>query len=145
MGETLQTVVAQAPGGFDISFVLVMVGMFAIVYFLMIRPQRKQQQDHQSFLGALKKGDEVYLSSGILGKVFAVEERTITVEIAQNTRVKVLKNSVQGSSAAMLGGAAPKAIDSGADDDAAKDDEEDASKDSDAPKKGGKKKGKKSA
>lgn len=102
MGETVQSVVAQAGGGFDASFLIMMVAMFAIVYFLMIRPQRKQQQEHQALLGALKKGDEVVLSSGIIGKIFAVEDKVVTLDIGQSTRIRVLKNAVSGPSSRML-------------------------------------------
>jgi preprotein translocase subunit YajC len=103
MGETVQSVVAQAGGGFDASFLIMMVAMFAIVYFLMIRPQRKQQQEHQALLGALKKGDEIVLSSGIMGKIFAIEDRVVTLEIGQSTRIRVLKTAVSGPSSRVLG------------------------------------------
>lgn len=103
MGETVQSVVAQAGGGFDVSFLLMMVAMFGIVYVLMIRPQRKQQAEHQALLGALKKGDEVVLSSGIIGKIFSVEDKIVSVDIGGGTRVRVLKNAVSGQASRMLG------------------------------------------
>ena len=103
MGETVQSVVAQAGGGFDASFLIMMVAMFAIVYFLMIRPQRKQQAEHQALLNALKKGDEVVLSSGLIGKIFAVEDRVVTVDLGGGTKVRVLKSAVSAPAARMLG------------------------------------------
>lgn len=103
MGETVQTVVAQAGGGFDLSFIAMLVGMFAIVYFLMIRPQRKQMAEHQALLNALKKGDEVVLSSGLIGKIFAVEDRVVTLDIGGGTRVRVMKSAVSAHASRMLG------------------------------------------
>lgn len=103
MGETVQSVVAQAGGGFDASFLIMLVAMFAIVYFMMIRPQRKQQAEHQALLNALKKGDEVVLSSGLIGKIFAVEDRVVTVDLGGGTKVRVLKNAVSAPASRMLG------------------------------------------
>ena len=95
MSEFVHIVVAQSGGSADLYSTILMFGaMFAIIYFMMIRPQRKQQQEHQALLGALKKGDEVVLTSGIYGKVWAVEDKNIVVEIAEKTRVKALKSSV---------------------------------------------------
>ena len=108
------------------SFVLMMVAMFAIVYFLMIRPQKKQREQHASLLQSLKKGDEVVLTSGIIGKVFAVEEKTLVLEVANNTRVKVLKQAVSSTSATALGGPEHKKIDK------AKKDESDEAEDEDS-------------
>lgn len=110
MGETIQVAVAQAGGGDIGGFLVMMVAMFAIFYFLLIRPQRKQQLEHQNLLASLKKGDEVVLSSGLFGKIFAVEDKTVTVEIAQNTRVKVLKQAVTGPAQKALSGPAAKQV-----------------------------------
>ena len=86
-----------ASGGSSIMSTMLMFGaMFAILYFVLIRPQQKQQKKHQDLLASLKRGDEVILSSGIMGKVFAVEERVVIIEINDKTRLKVLKVAVQG-------------------------------------------------
>jgi len=74
--------------------VLMFAAMFAVLYFVMIRPQQKQQKKHQELLGALKKGDEVVLSSGIIGKINSVEDRFVYLEIGDKTKVKVLKQAV---------------------------------------------------
>jgi preprotein translocase subunit YajC len=103
MGETVQTLVGQAGGaGGLIGMLPFIVGMFAIMYFLMIRPERKRQQEHQNLLSGLKRGDEVVLTSGIIAKIHAVEERTLVVEIADKTRVKILKQAVSGPVARFL-------------------------------------------
>lgn len=87
---------APTTGGGLMSTVLMFGAMFAILYFILIRPQQKQQKKHQELLAGLKKGDEVVLSSGIMGKVFAVEDRVVIIEIFDKTKMKVLKQAVQG-------------------------------------------------
>ena len=100
MGETVQSLVAQAGGGAGLLGMLpFLVGMFVIMYFLMIRPERKRQAEQQNLLSSLKRGDEVCLTSGIVGKIQQVDERTIIVEIADKTRVKVLKQAIMGPAA----------------------------------------------
>lgn len=87
----------DASGAGSLLNTLLMFGaMFAILYFILIRPQQKQQKKHQELLAGLKKGDEVVLSSGIMGKIYAIEDRVIYVEIGEKTRLKVLKQAVQG-------------------------------------------------
>ena len=88
---------AQGAGGGGLMSTLLMFGaMFAILYFILIRPQQKQQKKHQALLASLKRGDEVILSSGIMGKVFSVEDRVLVIEIGDKTKIKVLKQAVQG-------------------------------------------------
>lgn len=88
---------AQAAGSSSLmSTVLMFAVMFAVLYFILIRPQQKQQKKHQSLLDSLKKGDEVILASGIMGKVSAVEDKIVFIEIGEKTRLKVLKQAVQG-------------------------------------------------
>ncbi len=95
MGETATSAAVESSKGGLLSMVLMFAAMFAIFYFVLIRPQQKQQKKHQQLLAGLKKGDEVILSSGIVGKIFAVEERFVTLEIADKTRIKVLRQAVQ--------------------------------------------------
>lgn len=71
-----------------------MIAVFAIFYFIIIRPQKKRDQEHQTFVAALQKGDEVVTQSGLLGKVVGVADKVITLEIAPNVKVKVLKATV---------------------------------------------------
>ena len=68
--------------------------MFAVIYFLMIRPQQKKMREQQDMLGALKHGDEVVTSSGILGKVTGITDKVVTIEIADDVRIKMLKSQV---------------------------------------------------
>lgn len=93
---SLPTVFAQAASGSGSMNILFFGALFAIMYFVLIRPQQKQAKEQQTMIAALKKGDDVITSSGILGKVFAVDEKVITVEIARDVKVRMLKTSVQG-------------------------------------------------
>ena len=117
MGETVSSLVAQSGGGSSLLGMLpFLVGMFVIMYFLMIRPERKKQAEHQNLLSSLKKGDEVVLTSGIIAKILSVDDKTLMVEIADKVRVKVLKQAVSGPSARYLGGPAADAKKEDADD-----------------------------
>ncbi len=95
MFESFAQSAAPAGGGI-LSTVLMFGAMFAVLYFILIRPQQKQQKKHQALLAGLKRGDEVILSSGIMGKVFAVEDRIVVIEINDKTKLRVLKQAVQG-------------------------------------------------
>ncbi len=70
--------------------------MFAVLYFLMIRPQQKRAKQHQEMMDALKKGDIVRTNGGILGEVTALDERDVTIEISDRTRIKVLRTHIAG-------------------------------------------------
>jgi preprotein translocase subunit YajC len=84
------------PGGSPYSTLFFIGGIFLIMYFLMIRPQQKQMKEHKSLLSALKKGDDVVTQGGLFGKIHAVTDKVVTLEIANGVRVRVLKSSVQG-------------------------------------------------
>ena len=70
--------------------------MFAVLYFLMIRPQQKRAKQQETMLGALKKGDIVRTNGGIRGEITALDERDVTIEVADHTRIKVLRSHVAG-------------------------------------------------
>jgi len=70
--------------------------MFAVLYFLMIRPQQKRAKQHDEMMNALKKGDIVRTNGGIRGEVTALDERDVTIEVADRTRVKVLRSHIAG-------------------------------------------------
>ncbi len=74
--------------------IIMMVAMFAIFYFLLIRPQQKKAKEHRNMLGALKKGDEVITGGGLVGKITGVADNIITVEISEKVRVRVVKSQV---------------------------------------------------
>jgi len=63
--------------------------IFVIMYFMVIRPQQKKTKEHQELLNKLKKNDEVMTSGGIYGKVVALAENVVTLEVAPNVRIRV--------------------------------------------------------
>ena len=71
-----------------------LIGMFALMYFLLIRPQQKRAKDHKNLLEALKKGDEVVTNGGVVGKVNSVDESFAALEIAEGVVVKVQKQGI---------------------------------------------------
>ncbi|WP_322030782.1 preprotein translocase subunit YajC [Paraburkholderia sp. J76] len=85
-----------AAGGAESSLMsfLPLILMFAVLYFIMIRPQMKRQKEHRNMLAAMAKGDEVIISGGIVGKVTKVSEAYVGVEISDTTEVTVQKSSV---------------------------------------------------
>lgn len=70
------------------------LAMFFIFYFLMIRPQVKKQKTQQEFLGQLKKGDRVLTSSGIFGTIEGLTDKYVTLQIADDVNIRVLKSHV---------------------------------------------------
>ncbi len=74
----------------------ILLAMFAIFYFLLIRPQRKQEEEHQKMMASLRKGDIVRTRGGIRGEVTALDERDVTLEVADRVRIKVLRSAVAG-------------------------------------------------
>ena len=76
---------------------LVMLGvMLLIFYFLLIRPQQKRAKEHKAMVGGLTRGDSVITSSGIYGRVVGIDGQVVTLEIAKNTHVRVLRHFVGG-------------------------------------------------
>ncbi|MDO9516048.1 MAG: preprotein translocase subunit YajC [Syntrophales bacterium] len=77
-----------APGG-DMNFIFVMVAIFAIFYFLLIRPQQKKQKETKAMLENLAHGDMVITAGGLHGKISAITEQVVTLEVADKVKVKV--------------------------------------------------------
>ena len=76
--------------------------IFAIFYFLIIRPQSKRMKQQESFLTQLKRGDEVVTASGILGTIEGLTEQFVTLEIANGVKIKILKKQIAGSQSQVL-------------------------------------------
>jgi preprotein translocase subunit YajC len=83
-------------GGSPYQPLILMGAMFAIFYFLLIRPQQKKSKDHRQMLSNLRKGDRVVTSGGIHGRITGMDDATLTVEIAEKVRVKVARGNVAG-------------------------------------------------
>ena len=84
----------QAQGGGDLSFILMMVAIFAIMYFFMIRPQNKKQKEIANFRKNLEVGQSIITAGGIYGKIKEIEDNSVVVEIASGVKIKVDKNSI---------------------------------------------------
>jgi preprotein translocase subunit YajC len=76
------------------SMLLPLVGMLAIFYFLLIRPQAKRQKELRKMVDALKKGDRVLTASGLYGDVAGLRDDIVVVEIADGVKVEMLKSAV---------------------------------------------------
>ena len=85
---------AGGAGGSAMSTLFLMVPLFAIMYFLMIRPQQKRMKQHREMVAALKKGDQVVTQGGLIGKVTSVKDDEIEVEIAQGVRVRAVRPTI---------------------------------------------------
>jgi preprotein translocase subunit YajC len=83
-----------AAGG-GIESILLIVLMFGVLYFMMIRPQMKRAKEHRAMIDALAKGDEVITAGGILGRIMKLNENYATLEIANNVEVQVQRSAVQ--------------------------------------------------
>ena len=81
-------------GGGDMSFIVVMVAIFAIFYFLLIRPQQKKQKETKAMLSNLAHGDTIVTVGGLYGKITAVAEQTVTLEVADKVKVKISRGHI---------------------------------------------------
>ena len=88
---------AAAPGpaaGEGLSSLLLIGGMFVLMYFMIIRPQRKRQKEQQELIQSISKGDEVVTTGGILGKVLKVDDSYMVLEVSGKMEIKFQKQSV---------------------------------------------------
>ncbi len=87
-----------AGGGGDLlSMFLPLILMFAVFYFLLIRPQQKKAKQHKEMLSKLQKGDYVLSNGGVLGRIVNVEGDILTVNIAEKTDIKIPRGYIQGT------------------------------------------------
>ena len=92
-----QTAPAAAAGGDMQSTLMSMLPlllMFAVLYFVMIRPQMKKQKEHRSMVDALAKGDEIVTAGGLLGKVSKIGDAYVSVELASGVEVQMQRQAV---------------------------------------------------
>ena len=87
---------AGGPSGGEAALLqfLPLVFIFVIFYFLMIRPQQRRMKEHRAMIEAVKKGDTVVTSGGLIGKVSRVQDAEVEVEIAPNVKVRVVKSTL---------------------------------------------------
>ena len=96
MNPVILAVLAAPREGGNAGLILMaqMVAIFAIFYFLLIRPQRKEQERHRQMLDDLKKGDEIVTSGGIIATVVHLKDDQVTVKTAENTRLLVQRGRI---------------------------------------------------
>lgn len=86
---------AGAPGGADmIVSMLPIVAIVAIFYFLLIRPQSKRAKEHKAMLEAVRRGDKIVSNGGLMGTVTKVDDDVLTVEIAKDIKVQVVRGMI---------------------------------------------------
>lgn len=86
---------AQPGGSMGGSSMFLLIGLFVLMWFLMMRPQRKKEKEERKFREGLQKGDRVLFSGGVYGKVHAVDAHTVEVEVANGVVLTVEKSMIQ--------------------------------------------------
>ncbi|GIX22676.1 MAG: preprotein translocase subunit YajC [Gammaproteobacteria bacterium] len=89
-----QSGAAPAAGPSPMANILLLVGMFVVFYFILIRPQQKRLKEHRNLIASLKVGDEVLTNGGLLGRITELGEQYVTLELAENVHVKLQRNAV---------------------------------------------------
>ena len=85
----------QGAAGGGMGMIVMMVAMFGIMYFVLIRPQQKRMKEHATMLGGLKKGDSVVTRGGIVGKISGIQDNIVVLELQEKVRVRVLKSYIE--------------------------------------------------
>ena len=83
-------------GGMGIEFLIWMVFLFGLMYFLLIRPQKKQRDRHAKLLAGIQRGDRIITTGGILGTVKGLEPQVVVLQVAENVVIRVRKEHVAG-------------------------------------------------
>lgn len=87
---------ASSPSG--VSSLIPLILIFAIMYFLLIRPQQKKMKEHQAMVAALRKGDQIVTQGGVIGKITKVgaeDDNEVEVEIANGVKIRVVQSTIQ--------------------------------------------------
>ncbi|MFQ5696848.1 MAG: preprotein translocase subunit YajC [Myxococcota bacterium] len=101
LGVQLAQAVPQASGGTPgLQLMLLVGGMFVLMWALLIRPQQRQQKEHRKMLEEIRRGDQVVTSGGLHGRVTGVTDEVLTLEIADRVRVRVSRSSIASRRAA---------------------------------------------
>lgn len=96
---------AASSGGAFFIQMIPLLAIFVIFWFLLIRPQQRRMKEHQTRIGAVKKGDQVVTGGGLVGKVTKVEDQHVEVELAPQIRVRAVKSTL--TDVTPLGGSKP--------------------------------------
>ena len=96
----MEYLIAMAPqggqqgGGGMVGTLIMFAAIFAIFYFMIIRPQQKRQKEKEKMLNALKKGDKIMTSGGIHGVVAGMDEKTVLIEVAKDVKIKFERSAI---------------------------------------------------
>ena len=103
--QSLLILLQATSGDGGMGMILMLVAMFAIMYFFMIRPQQKKQKELQNFRKSIEKGQEVVTAGGIYGTVRDIDDvnNILIIEVANGVRLRVDRNSVFGSATGKIG------------------------------------------
>ncbi len=96
VGCATQQAQQQQQQGFDWTIIAFMAVIFAVFYFLMIRPQRRRQKQHQEMMQQLKRGNRVVTASGIYGEIDALDEDSVLLKVESGAIIRMARNSVVG-------------------------------------------------
>jgi preprotein translocase subunit YajC len=93
--EFILAMAPQGSGGGSMVSTLIMFGaIFAIFYFMIIRPQQKRSKEREKMLGAIQKGDKIITSNGMHGTIVGIEEKTYLIQVSDNVKIKFEKSAV---------------------------------------------------
>lgn len=81
-------------GGGALTQFLPLVLIFAIMYFLLIRPQQKKMKDHRAMVAAVRRGDLIVTQGGMIGKIAKVNDQEVEVEVASGVKVRIVKHTI---------------------------------------------------
>ncbi len=85
---------ADPAAGGDMFQIFFLIGLFVLFYFIAIRPQRKRQKEHTDLVAGLSKGDEVVMTSGMLGKITKLEDNYVVLQVTDNVELKFQRGSI---------------------------------------------------
>jgi len=83
-----------AEGGFDWTIILFLIAIFALMYFVLIRPQRKRQKEHEHLVSELRRGDKVITAGGIYGVIESTSEDSVVIKVESGMMIRVARSSV---------------------------------------------------
>ncbi len=81
-------------GGFDWTWIVFLVAIFAVFYFLLIRPQQKKQKEHEHLIEDLQKGDNVITAGGIFGRIESINDDNVVIKVESGATIRVARSSV---------------------------------------------------
>jgi preprotein translocase subunit YajC len=87
---------APGGGGSPLTQFVPLIAIFAIFYFLVLRPQSKKAKDHQKMLSELKKGDDVSTQGGIIGRITGIKDNEVTLQVQEGVRLRFLRSAITG-------------------------------------------------